>query len=86
MAATIRVSELLDGHVGCGRMTSCLRSVFSERHDRDLVGRSERVHRPAEAGTDLLHDRRRGDLVTQVPAHEADHLATDCNVGTYPFR
>ena len=47
---------------------------LGEFHDRDLVGFGEGPHAPTESGAELLHDRRRGDRVAQMPGHEPDHL------------
>jgi hypothetical protein len=48
--------------------------ILTEPHHRDVVVGGEPVHRPAEPGTDLLQDRRRGDLIAQMRDQKRHHL------------
>ncbi len=48
--------------------------ALAEPHPRDPVRRRVRLHRLAEPGPDLLHQRRRRDRLAQVLRHERDHL------------
>ena len=54
--------------------------VPPEPHHRNPVVLGERRHRPAERGTDLLHDRRRRDRVTQMRGQKRHHLPTHLQV------
>ena len=48
--------------------------ALAEPHPRDPVRGRIRLHRPAEPGPDLLHQRRRRDRLAQVLRHERNHL------------
>jgi len=51
--------------------------TFVKANHRDVVGVGERPDRAAEGRADLLHDRRRGNRVSQVRSHERRHLPGD---------
>lgn len=72
----------LGGHVAAHHLD--LAVALGELHDRDLVVVRESPHAAAEGGADLLHDRRRGDPVAQVPSHERHDLPPDLEVGHVP--
>ena len=50
--------------------------VLAEPHHRDVIGLGERRHRPAKRRADLLEDRRRRNLITQMRGQERDHRPT----------
>jgi hypothetical protein len=60
--------------------------ILAEAHHRDLVGCGESVHRLAERGADLLHDRRLGDRVAEMHHHERRHLPADLQIRHIPVQ
>ena len=54
--------------------------VLTEPHHRDVVVGGETVHRRAERGADLLHDRRRRDRIAQMRGHKRHHLPAHLQV------
>ena len=60
--------------------------VLTEPHHRDLVVVGEPVHRPAERGTDLVHDRRRGDRIAKMRGHKRSHLPAHLQIRHIPVQ